>query len=493
MLALAIGVMLLTRPIVADNQPPAAKDKDKEKEKGSAAAAEAVKPELVKVEKGPLTDAVVLKGIVQSEEATELSVRLKSWTGQLVARKAVEHGAAVKAGDVVVEFEADKLDLAIRDAREERELAQLAIRLAELELPILEKQTPLEIAVAERDHKEAVEDMKRFVDIERKTYIQMAEFMLKSSNFYAEFARDEMKQLQKMYRDKDLTEETEQMILKRYKHNVEQSEFFASLAKLDSEKTLKIELPRREQTLKTAVEKSELALAKAREVQPVVLKQKRLALEHLRFEDKKARERVAELEADRAALTVKAPVDGLAYHGRFVGGQWMVPAGSQGPALMGVGQINPGDVFLTVMSPGKASVRAEVEEKELAGLKAGLTGRLTPTAYPDKKLPCELTRVARAPHEGKFVVAVKLTGPAEELVPGMTCSIRFVTAKKADALTVPATAVFEDVAEDVHYVWVPTKDGKHVKKAVTVGITSGDRTEIVKGLAAGEEVYSAKP
>lgn len=503
MLALAIGVILIARPIVADNSPQAAKEKDKDKDKekdkekdkdkGGVPAIGVAKPELVKVEKGPLTDAVVLKGTVQSEEATELSVRLKNWTGQLVARKAVEHGTPVKVGDVLVEFEAEKLDLAIRDAREERELAQLAIRLAELEVPILEKQTPLDIAVAERDHKEAVEDLKRFFDIERKMYIQTSEFMLKSSNFYAEFAKDEMKQLQKMYRDKDLTEETEQMILKRYKHNVEEAEFFANVSRIMSERTLKIELPRREQSLRTVVEKAELSLAKARDVGPVTLKQKRLTLEHLRFEEKKAKERLAELETDRAALTVKAPVDGLAYHGRFVGGQWMVPAGSQGPALLGVGQINPGDVFLTVLSPGKASVRAEVEEKDLAGLKAGLTGRLTPTAYPDKKLPCELTRLSKAPHEGKFVVKVKVTGPAEELVPGMTCSIRFVTARKANALTVPSTAVFEDTAEDIHYVWVATKDGKSEKKTVTVGITSGDRTEIVKGLSEGDEIYTAKP
>ncbi|HEV3436609.1 MAG TPA: HlyD family efflux transporter periplasmic adaptor subunit, partial [Gemmata sp.] len=395
--------------------------------------------------------------------------------------------------DILVEFEADKLDREIRDARQERDLAQLAIRQAEQELPILEKQTPLDLAAAEREFKQAVEDMKRFVETDRKMFIQSAEFSLKSASFNSEYAKDELKQLQKMYRDKDLTEETEQMILKRYKHSVESADLSLTFAKIETEHTLKVELPRREQAVKSAVEKAELSLAKARDVHPLVLQQKKLALAHLKYDEGKAKEHLAELEIDRTALTVKAPVDGLAYHGRFVGGQWMIPAGPQGPALHGVGPINPGDVFLTVVSPGKLVVRADVEEKELSGLKPGLTGRLTPTAFPDKKVPCELVRVAGVPHESKFEVRIKLDGKADGLVPGMTCSVRIVTAKKKAALTVPSSAVFEDVTEDIHYVYRPTKGGKNEKKTVTVGITSGDRIEILEGLAEGDEILASKP
>ncbi|MDB5307449.1 MAG: Macrolide-specific efflux protein macA precursor [Gemmataceae bacterium] len=493
-LALGAGVLFVNRPTAAEDPP--AKEKSKADEKGKSKPDESAgsKPATVKVEKGPFTSAVTLKGVVQAEEATELSVRLKTWTGPLVARKAVEHGAAVKAGEVVVEFDPEKLDHALRDARQERDLAELAIRQAEQELPILEKQAPLDLAVAEKEFKQTSEDLKRFLEVDRKMAVQSAEFMLKSANFYVEYAKDELKQLQKMYRDKDLTEETEQMILKRYKHSLEMDEFFAAQTKLRAEQTLKVDLPRREQTDRDAVAKAELALAKARDVQPLAVQQKRLALAHLRYEQAKAKEHLADLEKDLAALTVRAPADGLAYHGRFVRGQWMVPAGTQGPVLLGVGQLNPGDVFLTVVAPGKLIVRAETEEKELPGLKPALAGKLTPTAFPDRKVPVELTRVATAPQEGKFEVRINLDGKgADGLVPGMTCVARFVTARKEAALTVPASAVFEDVAEDTHYVYRPTKPGKHEKKTVKVGLTSGDRVEILDGLADGDEILSSKP
>jgi HlyD family secretion protein len=75
----------------------------------------------------------------------------------------------------------------------------------------------------------------------------------------------------------------------------------------------------------------------------------------------------------------------------------------------------------------------------------------------------------------------------------MTCSTRFVTSFKKTALTAPSSAVFEDAAEDVHYVYRPTKAGKHEKKTVKVGITSGDRIEILEGLAEGDEILASKP
>jgi multidrug efflux pump subunit AcrA (membrane-fusion protein) len=470
------------------------KDKDKEKDKDKTKSdSDSGKPATVKVEKGPLTEAVLMTGTVQSEEATELSVKFKTWTGPLVTRKAVDHGTAVKAGEVLIEFETDKIDREIRDAKAGRELAELAIKQAEQELPILEKQTPLELTLAERDHKQAIEDMKRFDEIDRKMSIQLAEFSLKSAGFYYEYSKDELKQLQKMYRDKDLTEETETMILKRYKFSVESAEQYLTYAKIDNERTLKIELPRRELALKAAVDKAAIALSRARDVQPLVLQQKRLALAQLRHDDEKAKQHLADLEQDRATLTIKAPSDGLAYYGRFVRGKWVVVSGAQGPAINGVGAVNPGDVLLTVVSPSKLVIRADAEEKEVAGVKTGLVGRFTPTAFPNRKLPCEVTQVAAAPQDGDFEVRIKLKDKATGLVPGMTGSLRFVTSQKRSALTVPSYAVFEDAAEDTHYVYRVTKDGKHERKTIKVGITSGDKTEILEGLYEGDEILTSKP
>lgn len=462
--------------------------------KGGAKPEASPKADTVKVEKGPLTSAVTLKGTTQGVDATEIAVKLRAWAGPMIVQTAIEHGTSVKAGDVLVKFDTEKLDSAISEAKNEHMVAQTAILEAEAELPILQKQAPLDLAAAQRDLKYANEDFERFRDVDRKALLQANEFMLKSVAFALDSARENLKQLQKMYRDKDLTEETEQIILKRYKFMVEMGEFESGVAKIESERFLKDTLPRREQAVKDAVAKAELAFAKARDVNPLTLKQKQSALSKLRFEETKAREHLANLEKDREALTVKAPSNGLAYYGRNVRGQWNIPQAGQGHALLPGGNLNSGDVFMTLLPAGKIVVMADVEEKELPGLTPGLAGRITPTAFPDEKLSAKLKSVALAPLNGKFEILIDLEGkPMPSLVPGMACSIRFVTARKPNALTVPSSAVFEEHAEDTHYVYLCAPSGKHDKRTVKVGLTSGDRTEILDGLTEGNEILASKP
>jgi HlyD family secretion protein len=463
--------------------------KDKEKSKDTLPAAK--KPAVVKVEKGPLTSAITLKGTVQVEGAKELQVRLKVWPGPLVVHKVVEHGAPVKAGDVIVEFEIDKIDQALRDARQTRELAELAIRQAELELPLLEKQAGMDLAAAELANKESRDDLKYHLEVGRPLAEQQAAFRLKSANYQVEYAREELKQLQKMYKDKDLTEETEQLILKRYMRTVESSEFMLKSAQIDVEHTLKVTLPRKEQAAKDAAAKAEVALKKARDVQPLALKQKRLAFAKLLYDDGLARDKLADLEKDLAALKITAPIDGLAYHGRFVRGQWLGTAGPDGPLARG-GNVVPGSAFMGVLPRNKLVVRAEVDEKDVAGLKAGLSGRLTPTAFPDEKIASKVMRVASAPLAGKFEVWIEPEATSSSsLMPGMTCAIRVVTSRHASALTVPASAVFDDADDDGHYVYrLGHTPEKHT---VRLGRRVGERVEIVEGLSENDEIRATRP
>jgi HlyD family secretion protein len=318
----------------------------------------------------------------------------------------------------------------------------------------------------------------------------MAAFRLKSAKYNLESARDELKQLQKMYKDKDLTEETEQQILKRYQRMVESSEVQLKSTQLDTDHTLKVLIPRKEQAMKDAAAKSDITLARAREVQPLAIKQKRLALAKLHYDDAQAREKFADLEKDRAALVVKSPIDGLAYHGRLVRGQWLGSAGLDGPLARG-GNVVPGGVFMGILPADKLIIRTEVDEKDVAGLKPGHSGRMTPTAYPDEKIAVKVTRVGRAPLAGKFEVALEPEGKAGSLLPGMTGGIRIVTYKNAEALTVPASAVFEDADEETHYVY--RAGAKAEKQTVRLGRRSGERVEILEGLAENDEIRATKP
>ena len=70
---------------------------------------------------------------------------------------------------------------------------------------------PINLAASEREKRVAEEDWQRYNEVEREHSKKATEFSLKSQNDYLDYAREELKQLQKMYRDKDLTEETEEL------------------------------------------------------------------------------------------------------------------------------------------------------------------------------------------------------------------------------------------------------------------------------------------
>jgi HlyD family secretion protein len=469
----------------------------KDKPKGEAASSGS-KPATVKVEKGPIKVEAELKGILEAERTVEVSLRPEAWAMPLTVENAVAHGTRVKKGDVVVQLELEKIDQAIKDLAVERALSDLTLEQAEKELPVLERFLPLDLAAAERSKKVADEDLKKFVEIERPQSERMAHFQVKSMGHWLEYAREELEQLQKMYRSKDLTEETEEMILKRQRHQVEQAEFMLRDAETRRDLTLGIDLPRQEQTYRETSAKQALALQKARLGLPLELSQKRLTLNKLQHESRKNAEKLAKLEKDRAAMTVRAPADGVVYYGKATHGQWTTAA-AVAPRLQPGGVLNPSEVFLTIVTPRPAAIRATVEEKELHLLHPEMKGKAVPTGYPDLKLPARLVRIMPVPQAGGTFdarVEVELKDDADVFQPGMTCAVKFVSYRKDDALTVPSSAVFADAAdEDSRYVYLPAKEkgAKPEKRPVKVGKTAGGKAEILDGLKEGDEILSSKP
>jgi multidrug resistance efflux pump len=443
----------------------------------------------VKVEKGRLVASVTLKGTIEGDTTTEVSLRTKSWSGPLIVEHAVGHGTQVKKDDLLLTFDTEKITQAVRAAREERELARLTVKLAELELPVLKQQLPLDMQAAQREKEQTADDLQRFLKIEKPHDIVEAQFMVKSSEFSVDSARDELAQLQKMYRDKDLTEETETVILKRYKFMLESAEHSLRGAQIHSEHTLSVDLPRREKAAQLAAARADLSWERAREQLPLHVRQKELALEKMRFDDNQALEKLEELENDLRLMTVKAPAAGVVYYGRYSHGQW---SGPQATAYFKGGTLPSHDVVLTIVSTGRLFLHAEADEKESAALTVGQTARISPTRFPARRLGGRLDRVSAIPQGGKFEVLVALTDESPAgIVPGLTGAVTVVTGVNENALHVPTSAVFDDPDADAPYVYLA--GDKPQKKTVKIGLVAGDKTEIVDGLTEGEEILSAKP
>jgi multidrug efflux pump subunit AcrA (membrane-fusion protein) len=492
LLSLTLLATTLAAFALADDPEPTTKAKSRPTNPGLSA----VKPPTHKVEKAPFKVEVTLKGVFESAALAEVSIKPEVWGpaagGGLTVVKAAEPGTAVKTGDVLLTLDREKIDRAVRDQEADQQLADLAIRLAELDLPIVERSAPLELAAADRGKARADEDLRKFLAVDKPLMVESAEFGVRNAAHNLEYVEEELKQLQKMYR-KDLTEETEEIILKRQRNQVESAKFMLKQAENRRDQTLKVDLPRREQDMKDAAVKAGIADEKVRSTTPLAVNQKRLALEKAKYERARGAEKLANLKKDRELFVVKSPADGIVYYGRSVQGQWPAAAGLVTRLQKG-GSIQSDEVFMTIVKPGPLTVRATVEEKDRGLVAAGAPCKVTPAAMPDTKLAGKIDRVSRVPVGGTFEAIVGFdSAPGDAIVPGMACAVKVVTYTNPDAVTVPAVAVFDDeLDEDKHYVY-KAGTGKPEKATVTVGKRSGGRAEITSGLSAGDEILLAKP
>jgi multidrug efflux pump subunit AcrA (membrane-fusion protein) len=457
------------------------------------------KPATQKVEKGVFKVELNLKGYFDSPEAVELSLRPEAWTPEihasLVVMKALDAGTRVKKGDPVLWFDLEKIDQMIRDLENERSISELALRLSEEEIPVAERTTPVDLAAAERTKRLADEDLKKFLEVDRPLAEKSAEFSVKNARHGLEYAQEELKQLEKMYRAGDVREETEEIVLRRQRNAVENAQFNLKTSEIRRDQVLKVELPRQEQSLRENAVKQSIGLDKARGELPLQLNQKRVGLEKAKYEHTKLEDKIRKLKRDRAIMTVRAPMAGIVYYGKGTRGQWNIAAIESRLARGGV--FTPDEVFMTIVADRPLFVRATVEEKDVHDVQPGLAAKIVPASDPERRLAGKVEKLLTVPSSpGNFDarLSVDLGADNTAILPGMACTAKVRPYLNENALTVPAKAVFaEEADEDSHYVYVLTSAGKPEKRTVKTGRTASDKTEITSSLKEGEEVLLEKP
>lgn len=73
-----------------------------------------------------------------------------------------------------------------------------------------------------------------------------------------------------------------------------------------------------------------------------------------------------------------------------------------------------------------------------------------------------------------------------DVVQGSFAEIYLITGKRSNVLTVPVTALTEE--QGLHYLYIREDEDGYRKQEVTLGMSDGDRTEVLSGLKEGEEV-----
>lgn len=445
--------------------------------------AEAAKPGAHKVTSGLFEIRIGTDAVFLADEKAEVSLAPKEW-GDMSVLSAVAHGSAVKKGDVLVTLDLEDLDEAIAALQRNRPGAELDLKVAEQDYAALGKTTPISLEGARRSKAEAEQDLAWYEDVGKPTDERDAAELVKMYEQQLENSREELDQLQKMYKADDLTEETEEIVLRRAKSDVERAEWRLKIARQNSERRLSTSIPREHTAYQEAAQRQEIAWRKAEAVLPDALKKKERELLELRRQFEESGKKLARLEEDRKLLEVRSPRDGVVYYGSAKRGSW---GGSSliEKKLEPGGKLTAREVFMTVLDPAKLSLLVSVSEVDLARFQPGQVADGELRSRPGALLIAKLARIDPVPYANNtfdaFFAVEKLEGAG--VYPGMTCRLNFEVYRAEKAITIPRTALR----------WNP--DGsRHVllangqKRDVKTGVHSEKSVEILSGLKEGEEI-----
>lgn len=443
-------------------------------------------PAVHTVKRGVLKVKANVDAVLESAEMQPVKIVPKSWSDLTVA-ETVAHGAKVSKGDILVRLETEKIRDQIEDLENERPGSKIAYELATAELENLEQTTPLKLDSAKRAFRNADEDYGYYESTGRPQREKSTKFSLKSSEQRLDNAMEELKQLEKMYEADDITEETEEIVLKRQKFSVEAAQFFLESAKLNTTRDLEIFIPREYENLKNSRREQELSLTLAEQNLPRTLAKKRLDYEKLKRDQKKGEKRLGDLKGDLEMLTVRAPMDGMVYYGACENGKW-TSGGVVAKKLIPGGKLSANEVFMTIVDPDKLVLKTTVQESDLSNFKVGQKGTASPVAAPDKKLAAKLEDLGQIPLPGGGYEA-RISFRKDKtvrLVPGMNCKVSFTEGTGEEVLLVPKGAVQGE--GDEKYVMLAKRGTDGEKQIVKTGKSDDKNIQILEGLSEGDKV-----
>ena len=229
-------------------------------------------------------------------------------------------------------------------------------------------------------------------------------------------------------------------------------------------------------------------LVSARNLAEVDLRTSREQLSSALAQLRQAQEQLAKTE-------IRSPLDGKVTAIYVKVGQTAVPSFS------GIA----GSVLVDVADTASIDAEINVDETDIARVRAGAEARVVPAAFPDKTLVGTVEQVAIAPRQQpgqnkSYPVRIRLTNTAGVTFhPGMSCRAEVLTGSQSDekVLAVPVQALrYEDNTDKS----AKDKEGKSrasvfifdagraVKRAVSTGTADDTYIAVTTGLKEGDQI-----
>jgi multidrug efflux pump subunit AcrA (membrane-fusion protein) len=191
--------------------------------------------------------------------------------------------------------------------------------------------------------------------------------------------------------------------------------------------------------------------------------------------------------------TLRSPIAGqVATVGVAVGDQVSGSAGGSGSGGNNSSSSSSSNAQFLVVGTTSWLVNASVDDTEVGLVKVGNQAQITTTGGTTVYGTVSSVGVIASSSSGtaSYPVVVKVTGSPSGLHAGATGTVALIYRQIAGVLTVPTLAVHSSAGSDVVY---EISGGQQVAHPVTIGLAAGGLTQIVSGIAEGDQVVVAVP
>jgi HlyD family secretion protein len=281
-----------------------------------------------------------------------------------------------------------------------------------------------------------------------------------------------------------LAEEENKTAVLKARYDVEGAKLEASkqeiVSKIEGEEA-KLKLADSEQKLREAEtkQKSDEALNKA-------------TIESKEQASKKAQYDVMRAERALTQMSQRAPSAGTISLLQHWGGSGMVTYRPGDRAW-------PGAAIADLPDATTLRITARVDETERGRLALQQPVTVQLNAIPDRQFTGHIEQIGAIasldfnsgwPITRNFILEVGIDQTDPRFKPGITGEVTVVVDKVANAIILPAQALFQKSGQNVAYVW---HGGEFEERVVEVGRRSGDKIVVAKGVSVGDKVALRDP
>ena len=439
--------------------------------------------ELVKVKKGDLRITLEQDGDFIPTDAVELKFWPETYEGALRIEEIVKNGKVVKKGDVLLRFEKEPIEDLIANKELDLNAARLQLENVRTAFTMLDVDMKLALTAEENKVKWAKKNRDGYIQVELPLDDDDHKNRRQRSVDSIDDQKEEIEQLGKMYSEDELTEETEEIVLRRAKRRLDRS--ITGLELYDRRRTYSVESqrPQRLEEMELDVRSKEHALEKLQATQKNQKALKELELRKTEIGDEKQATELERLRKDLEKFVIYAPSEGIVYHGKADAEEQNI--------LKLKDTCKPYTSLLTIAKAGEVKAKFMIDEKDIFRVQPNMPVKVKPVALPDAELSgflAPLDLLAEKENQWKAIVKLEDTNP--RLIPRMKCKVEILLEEIKDVLIVPKAAVFEKDGKKICYV---KKDDAHEVREVEIGKADGKNIEIRKGLTEEEQLFLEEP